>query len=93
VQTGEEMKVQLASLEKQLLEELATSQGNILDNRALVASLNETKVKSTTVAMSLLESQALQVTSPLNFHVFRHSNCQHNARASKGSLAALLAHG
>jgi dynein heavy chain 2 len=62
VQTGEEMKVQLASLEKQLLEELATSQGNILDNRALVASLNETKVKSTTVATSLLESQALQVT-------------------------------
>lgn len=55
------MRVQLATLEKQLLEELATSEGNILDNRALVASLNETKAKSTTVETSLLESQALQV--------------------------------
>jgi hypothetical protein len=41
----EDLKVQLAGLEKTLLETLATSTGNILENEALIQSLDETKAK------------------------------------------------
>ncbi|KAK9815706.1 hypothetical protein WJX72_008353 [[Myrmecia] bisecta] len=60
--TEERLKVQLAALEKQLLHALATSQGNLLDNKALLDSLNETKAKSMTIASSLEGSRALQAT-------------------------------
>jgi len=56
----EDLKVQLASLEKMLLQTLATSQGNILENKELLDSLNETKVKSNTISESLDESTLLQ---------------------------------
>jgi dynein heavy chain 2 len=36
----------LADLEKTLLEELANSSGNILENTVLLESLNQTKAKS-----------------------------------------------
>jgi dynein heavy chain 2, cytosolic len=61
LQTEESFKVQLAVLEKSLLQTLATSKGNILDNQELLDSLNETKIKSTTIEKSLHESHALQV--------------------------------
>ena len=56
----EDLKVQLAQLEKTLLETLATSTGNILENEALIQSLDETKAKGTTVKESLEESTTLQ---------------------------------
>ena len=56
----EDLKVQLAELEKTLLETLATSTGNILENEALIQSLDETKAKGTTVKESLEESTMLQ---------------------------------
>ena len=56
----EELKVQLAGLEKTLLETLATSTGNILENEQLIQSLDETKAKGTTVKESLEESSTLQ---------------------------------
>ena len=56
----EDLKVQLAGLEKTLLETLATSTGNILENEALIQSLDETKAKGTTVKESLEESTTLQ---------------------------------
>ena len=56
----EDLKVQLAGLEKMLLQTLATSQGNILENKELLDSLNETKVKSNTISESLAESTRLQ---------------------------------
>lgn len=34
------MKIKLASFEKMLLDELANSEGNILENKALIDSLN-----------------------------------------------------
>ena len=41
----EELKVQLAALEESLLQELAMAKGNILENKILLESLNETKAK------------------------------------------------
>jgi hypothetical protein len=52
----EELKVQLATLEKELLEALAESSGNILENTPLIESLTKTKVKSADVAVSLESS-------------------------------------
>lgn len=48
--------MQLSDLEKSLLEELAQSQGNILQNTALIMSLNETKTKANFIEKNLLES-------------------------------------
>ncbi len=56
----EENKIEISKLEDFLLEQLATSSGNILENKELLASLNETKAKSAHIADSLKESSALQ---------------------------------
>ena len=56
----EEHKIQISKLEDFLLEQLATSQGNILENKELLTSLNDTKDKSASIAASLKESTALQ---------------------------------
>jgi dynein heavy chain 2 len=40
----ERLKIQLADFEKQLLTELANSSGNILENKTLIDSLNQTKI-------------------------------------------------
>ena len=58
----EELKVQLEGLEESLLQELATAEGNILENKALLESLNLTKTKSLTISESLSESQQLQAS-------------------------------
>jgi dynein heavy chain 2 len=58
----EAMTMQLIKLEESLLNELAASQGDILQNKALIQSLNETKVKSTAIATALKNSKALQAT-------------------------------
>ena len=56
----EEQKVQLLELEDLLLNKLATSEGNILENKSLIELLNNTKAKSTTITNSLRESHELQ---------------------------------
>ena len=43
LQKEETLKMRLADLEKKLLEELANSQGNILENKSLIEHLNDTK--------------------------------------------------
>ncbi|TPX70937.1 hypothetical protein SpCBS45565_g01524 [Spizellomyces sp. 'palustris'] len=58
----DELKIQLVDLEESLLKELASSQGNILENKSLIDSLNETRDKSTIIATSLQESQKLQAS-------------------------------
>ncbi|TPX62627.1 hypothetical protein PhCBS80983_g00247 [Powellomyces hirtus] len=58
----DELKIQLAQLEESLLGELANSQGNILENKTLIASLNETRDKSSTIATGLEESRRLQMS-------------------------------
>lgn len=58
----EDLKVQLEDLEESLLQELAMAEGNILENKVLLESLNLTKTKSLTIAEALTESQKLQTS-------------------------------
>uniref|UniRef100_A0A671UTN4 Cytoplasmic dynein 2 heavy chain 1 n=1 Tax=Sparus aurata TaxID=8175 RepID=A0A671UTN4_SPAAU len=62
LQQEEDKKIQLAQLEESLLETLATAQGNILENRELIDSLNQTKASSALIQESLLESHRLQTS-------------------------------
>ncbi len=62
LKTEEDLKVQLEELEEFLLQELATAEGNILENKVLLESLNLTKTKSVTITDSLSESQKLQTS-------------------------------
>uniref|UniRef100_A0A8C9YIK3 Cytoplasmic dynein 2 heavy chain 1 n=1 Tax=Sander lucioperca TaxID=283035 RepID=A0A8C9YIK3_SANLU len=62
LQQEEDKKIQLAQLEESLLETLATAQGNILENRELIESLNQTKASSALIQESLLESHRLQAS-------------------------------
>ncbi|PIO26472.1 hypothetical protein AB205_0144010, partial [Aquarana catesbeiana] len=62
LQQEEDKKIQLAKLEGSLLETLATSQGNILENKELINSLNQTKASSALIQESLSESNRLQVS-------------------------------
>ena len=67
----EDLKLQLSTLEKQLLQQLASSEGNILENKALLASLTDTKTKSLTINQSLTQSQELQGKLDQEREVFR----------------------
>ncbi|XP_022257756.1 cytoplasmic dynein 2 heavy chain 1-like, partial [Limulus polyphemus] len=58
----EEQKLQLTQLEESLLEQLASAQGNILENKELIASLNETKSSSSRITAALKESHQLQAS-------------------------------
>eukprot|EP01116_Phalansterium_solitarium_P024805 TRINITY_DN91_c0_g1_i4.p1 TRINITY_DN91_c0_g1~~TRINITY_DN91_c0_g1_i4.p1 ORF type:complete len:4085 (+),score=2013.94 TRINITY_DN91_c0_g1_i4:171-12425(+) len=69
--TEEENKVQLASLEASLLKALAASEGNILENKALLDSLNETKSRSLIIAEALKESTELQLSIDKERNGFR----------------------
>lgn len=62
LKTEEDLKVQVEDLEESLLQELAMAEGNILENKVLLESLNLTKTKSLTIANSLSESQKLQMS-------------------------------
>lgn len=52
----EKLKIDLSNLEEKLLRELADSSGNILENKGLINSLNETKAQSQIVGKSLKDS-------------------------------------
>ncbi len=67
----EEQKMQLAELERLLLTELASSEGNILQNKQLLTSLNETKSKSIVIAQSLAESFEIQKSLDQERDVYR----------------------
>ena len=56
----EDLKIQISKLEDALLDQLSTSSGNILENKELLDSLNQTKTKSATIENSLKESVVLQ---------------------------------
>ena len=60
IKNEDELKIQLSKLEDLLLNELANAQGNILENKGLIASLEETKTKSEIISKSLAESKVLQ---------------------------------
>ena len=56
----ETLKIQINELEDELLNQLANSSGNILENKELLDSLNQTKTNSATIEQSLQESAILQ---------------------------------
>ena len=56
----EGLKSQLKALEEALLHELASADGNILENKTLLDSLSQTKTKAATIATKLEESVILQ---------------------------------
>ncbi|CAJ0574308.1 unnamed protein product, partial [Mesorhabditis spiculigera] len=57
---AEEMKMQLEALELSLLQELASSEGNLLENTALLDSLNKSKANAETISKSIAESERLR---------------------------------
>jgi dynein heavy chain 2 len=71
LQREEEFKVQLADLEKKLLESLADASGNILENEPLIQTLEQTKAAATTISDSLAESSKLQVDLDQQREVYR----------------------
>ncbi|CAD7952833.1 unnamed protein product, partial [Amoebophrya sp. A25] len=60
LQKEEGLKVQLSDLETQLLEQLADSSGNLLENEGLIRSLEELKKSANTISEALEESTVLQ---------------------------------
>lgn len=58
----DEYKMQLSSFEETLLKELSESKGSLLENVALIDSLNQIKTKSVVIKSSLEEAKKLQVS-------------------------------
>lgn len=67
----EQLKIKLAGCEKMLLDELANSEGNILENKALIDSLNQTKQQSTQIEAALDESKKLQLSLDQQRNVYK----------------------
>lgn len=67
----ESQKLQLSQLEKKLLEELATSEGNILENKSLLQSLNSTKASSIEIKNLLDESKEQEASLDRQCDVYR----------------------
>ena len=61
----------MSNLEKRLLEQLADSSGNILENEPLIQSLEQTKAAATTINQSLDESSRLQMVLDEEREVYR----------------------
>ncbi|XP_076274081.1 dynein cytoplasmic heavy chain beethoven isoform X2 [Rhynchophorus ferrugineus] len=60
LQQNEELQEKLYLLQNDLLESLANSQGNILNDKNLLATLNDTKASSTAVSQALEESKQIR---------------------------------
>lgn len=67
----ERLKIQLAEFEKKLLESLGKSTGNILENKPLIATLEQTKAQSSQIETALTESGQLQVSLDQQREVYR----------------------
>lgn len=68
----ERLKIQLAGFEKDLLIALAESTGDILENKTLIDSLNQTKAQSSQIEKALNESKSLQVSLDKQREVYRN---------------------
>ena len=80
----ERLKIQLADLEDKLLTELVSSGSeNILENKSLIDSLNETKEKSKTIEDALEQSSLLQKSLDEQREAYR-------ILASKGSTLFMI---
>lgn len=67
----EDFKMQLAALERDLLEALATAEGNLLENTALIESLTLTKEKSAEIGDALVQSAQASVKLDEQREVYR----------------------
>ena len=67
----ESMKLSLSKLERDLLEQLASSQGNILENTTLIKKLSEIKSSSIEISEALQKSSQLQQTLNEEREVYR----------------------
>jgi dynein heavy chain 2, cytosolic len=67
----EDFKVQLATLEKELLQALATAEGNLLENTSLIESLSRTKEKSAEIEEALVGSAKASITLDEQREVYR----------------------
>ncbi len=75
--------MQLSQLEESLLQELANSEGDILENKNLINSLNQTKTQSLSIAQALDHAQEVQADLDRQREVYRDI-------ASKGSILFFL---
>ena len=71
LQEEEKFKLQLSEYQKSLLNELANSEGNILENKQLVDSLNNTKTKSTEIEKVLKDSHKFQESLDNQRNIYR----------------------
>jgi len=71
VKQDAESRLQLDVLENTLLKELATSQGNILQNKALLDSLSESKAKTKVIAEALRESDLVRARIEAERELFK----------------------
>ncbi|CAG9831197.1 unnamed protein product [Diabrotica balteata] len=67
----EELEEKLNHLQNQLLEDLANSSGDILQNKKLLDSLNQTKASSEAIAVALLESNEVQKKLQAEYDTYR----------------------
>ena len=67
----EDFKVQLATLEKELLQALATAEGNLLENTTLIESLSRTKEKSAEIEEALVLSAKASILLDEQREVYR----------------------
>lgn len=56
---SDEKKAELEKLEQQLLQQLANAQGNLLDDKDLLESLNRSKASAETLSTSIVEAEKL----------------------------------
>ena len=67
----DELKIELEGMEQKLLLELSASEGNILENKKLIDSLNELKTNAQKITDKLAESSQLQESLDSQRNVFR----------------------
>jgi dynein heavy chain 2 len=71
LQEEEKFKIKLAEYQKSLLDELANSTGNILENKQLVDSLNNTKTQAAEIEKALVESHKFQESLDTQRNIYR----------------------
>jgi len=71
LQQEEEYKLKLSEYQKSLLDELANSTGNILENKQLVDSLNNTKASAGEIETALVESHKFQESLDTQRNIYK----------------------
>ncbi|ORC91608.1 putative dynein heavy chain [Trypanosoma theileri] len=83
VKKEENLKLELSKLEVRLLNDLANSHGDLLENTTLISALNDIKTQASNITEALQQSRALQVELDEKRDVYRPF-------ASKGSMIFFL---